>query len=602
MKILGINSIGNDHAIFLLDTERRDIFAISLERITRIKHDKSGVELIFSEYCDKLQDVDLVCFASEGDGETINVGKSLIFSLKNRMHIYKKFKPQYVKEEIELYKRINKSSLRVLGILSYFTFKKNKLMAKFYRGKGDHAAVKKYILDMLPSKGIKFDFYDHHYCHAASTYYSSQFCRDEDVLALTIDGFGDGYFSKVYRCSNLKMELLAGSKTIQIPGATTELTFFSLGALYGNFTQAMGLKVNSEEGKVEALAAYGDPYNSLFDELIKSVEIDGLSLIPGPNIQQFYDLDNLYSLRKLHGDEDFCAVIQKFLDDILVRYLKVIVKEYGFKKLCLAGGVAANVVTNLKIFESRLFEDIFIYPAMADDGTAAGAALLGAAANHSNCLDWIPNKVMPYWGDDISSYDVLSALEEFANEISFQHNPDWQDEAAKRLHNGEVGALVQGRMEFGPRALGNRSIIASPMTIGIRDRINSGIKRRPAYQPFCPSVMDEERARLFSSSQPNRHMTSAFRLKEEFKDIMPAAAHVDLTGRPQFCRFADNPGFHRLLMKFKELSGYGVLINTSFNKHGRTIVRTPNDALRDFLDCSLDFLVIDNFVVIKKYH
>jgi len=247
-----------------------------------------------------------------------------------------------------------------------------------------------------------------------------------------------------------------------------------------------------------------------------------------------------------------------------------------------------------------LFEDIYIYPAMADDGTAAGAALLGIAAHQPATLEWIKKKEMPYWGDNIASYDVQDALEDFSGKINFQHKLNWQEDAARRLYNGEVGALVQGRMEFGPRALGNRSIIASPMTDGIRDKINSDIKRRPAYQPFCPSVMDEERERLFSSSQANRHMTSAFRLKDEFKEIMPAAVHVDLTGRPQFCRQSDNPDFHRLLMKFKELSGYGILINTSYNKHGRTIVRTPNDALRDFLDCSLDFMVIDNYIVTKS--
>ena len=181
-----------------------------------------------------------------------------------------------------------------------------------------------------------------------------------------------------------------------------------------------------------------------------------------------------------------------------------------------------------------------------------------------------------------------------------EENPDWQTAVAEKLHNGEVGALVQGRMEFGPRALGNRSIVASPLIEGIRDRINSDIKRRPAYQPFCPSVMDEERERLFESSAPNRHMTSAYRLKPEYRHIMPAAVHVDLTGRPQFCRREDNPSFHRLLSAFKELTDYGILINTSYNKHGRTIVRTPHDALQDFLDCSLDFLVLGRYLVTKK--
>ena len=600
MRVLGVNSIGNDHAIFLIDLIKEDIFAISLERITRIKHDKKGIEIILREYAEELSNIDLVCFASEGDSDTNSVGRSLLYSLANKMDLYKRFKPEFVREEKELLQRVNAAPLRTLGPKLFLQRQANKIRARFYRGEADHAAIERYLKGFGQLNSATVRFFDHHQCHAASAYYSSPFSRDDAVVVVTIDGFGDGYFSKVFQCQQDTMTLISGSQTSRIVGATTELKFFSLGALYANFTEAMGLQINSEEGKVEALAAYGAADSKLFDDLSNSVEIEGLTINPSSGIEKFYSLEYLKTMREVVGDENFCASIQKFLDETVVRYLSSVKTTVGGDRLCLAGGVTANVITNLRIFESNLFDDIFVYPAMADDGTAAGAALLGAVGMDKSVTAWLKKKQMPYWGDDIASYDIEAALESSRHLVDFEENPDWHTVVAEKLHSGEVGALVQGRMEFGPRALGNRSIVASPLIEGIRDRINSDIKRRPAYQPFCPSVMDEERERLFESSAPNRHMTSAYRLKPEYRRIMPAAVHVDLTGRPQFCRQEDNPSFHRLLSAFKELTDYGILINTSYNKHGRTIVRTPHDALQDFLDCSLDFLVLDRYLVTKK--
>ena len=598
--MLGVNCIGNDHAVFLLDLENEDIFAISLERVTRIKHDKKGIEIILQEYPEELSNVELVCFASEGDVDTNGVGRSLLYSLANKLALYEKFKPAYIREEKELMRRVTSAPLRTLGPKLFLYWLLNKIRARLYRGETNHAAIEKYLKSLAPLQSAAVKFFDHHQCHAASAYYSSPFDSHDATLVVTIDGFGDGYFSKVFQCHDGKMKLIAGSRTPTIAGATTELTFFSLGALYANFTEAMDLQINSEEGKVEALAAYGSADAELLEELTKSVGIQELAICPGSGIEKFYDIDHLRSVRAAIGDENFCASIQRFLDETVVRYLASLKLVVDADRLCLAGGVTANVITNLRIFESQLFGDIFIYPAMADDGTAAGAALLGAVGLDEQFTTWLKKKEMPYWGDDIGRYDIEGALKISSHLVEFEESPDWHAAVAKRLEKGEVGALVQGRMEFGPRALGNRSIVASPLVAGIRDRINSDIKRRPAYQPFCPSVMDEERERLFESSAPNRHMTSAYRLRPEYRNIMPAAVHVDLTGRPQFCRREDNPSFHKLLSEFKTLTDFGILINTSYNKHGRTIVRTPQDALQDFLDCSLDFLVLDQYVITKK--
>jgi len=168
------------------------------------------------------------------------------------------------------------------------------------------------------------------------------------------------------------------------------------------------------------------------------------------------------------------------------------------------------------------------------------------------------------------------------------------------VSEGKICSLFHGRMEFGPRALGNRSIIANAMLEESRDKINSTVKKRPAYQPFCPSILEEERERLFESSFPHKHMAIAFRMKEKHIKKLPCAVHIDGTARPQFVDKRDNPNYYRYLKALKKMTGYGVSLNTSFNLHGRTIVRTPKDAVIDFIDCNLDELFIEGYRVTRK--
>ena len=168
------------------------------------------------------------------------------------------------------------------------------------------------------------------------------------------------------------------------------------------------------------------------------------------------------------------------------------------------------------------------------------------------------------------------------------------------IAKGNIIAIYQGSMEFGPRALGNRSILADPRDPKTRDKINSTVKRRPWFQPFCPSVLEEERERLFENSYKHKHMAIAFKMKKEFWNKLPSAMHIDGTARPQFVEEKDNSNYYRLLKKFKELTGYGIVVDTSFNLHGRTIVRTPEDALTDFIDCNIDALFIEGFFVKRK--
>ena len=238
-------------------------------------------------------------------------------------------------------------------------------------------------------------------------------------------------------------------------------------------------------------------------------------------------------------------------------------------------------------------------PAMGDDGLAIGSAIL-TVLDLNEDVSWLKDQVMPYFGDSYSRAQVEKALSKFDNIAVNDLGDDWPEEAAMSVSKGKVCALFHGRMEFGPRALGNRSIIGNPMMEDTRQKINSTIKRRPSYQPFCPSIIEDDRERLFEDSFPHKHMAIAFRMKKQHIDNLPCAVHVDGTARPQFVKEQDNPDYYRYLKELKKLTGYGVSLNTSFNLHGRTIVRTPQDAVTDFIDCNIDELFIEGYRVTRK--
>jgi carbamoyltransferase len=208
---------------------------------------------------------------------------------------------------------------------------------------------------------------------------------------------------------------------------------------------------------------------------------------------------------------------------------------------------------------------------------------------------------MPYWGPEFSKKEVEEELKKWEKEIAYLDLGDnWEDIVAELIANGKIVSIFQGRMEFGPRALGNRSVLGDPRTMKTRDRINSTIKRRPWFQPFAPSVLAEEKDRLFEKAYLNKHMTMAFRVKKVYWDKIPSAMHVDGTARAQFVEKKDNPSYYKIIEKFKEKTGYGIIVNTSFNLHGRTIVMTPEHAIRDFIDCGIDAMVIEGFLVVNK--
>ncbi len=251
---------------------------------------------------------------------------------------------------------------------------------------------------------------------------------------------------------------------------------------------------------------------------------------------------------------------------------------------------------NLHIYEETPFKDIYIFPAMGDDGTATGAAILNAI-DHGEDLLWLKDKYMPYWGPQIHEADIVQALNisEWKDKISYEKIPDdhLAEVIADNIVDNKIVALVQWRMEFGPRALWHRSILANPRNPEIQNRINMTVKRRPSFQPFCPSVLEDERERLFENAYPHKHMAIAFRMKDEFHKDIPWAIHIDGTARPQFVEEKDDVLYYNILKKLKQKNEYGITINTSFNLHGRTIVRTAEDAIRDFIDCNIDVLFLE---------
>jgi carbamoyltransferase len=606
MRIAGTKYCGHDSALCLLDTDNKKVFAISTERVTRIKHDYLDITPILDAY--QLDIVDYVAHSYidfEGKGHDGELREKMTYNKEIEKALRLIINPKYSKD-LRL-TRFEKNKLIFKSLFNNFSAVKAYYGAKFNRAlvketpEGNRKAFTNYIEKNFKKFNLKpknIFFYEHHLCHAIPSYYLSPFNGDK-ALALTIDGQGDGFFSKMYVFNGLEDYKLIGQSSADFIGNGR---FLSIGRLYEDFTRAMDLYPNSDEGKVEALAAFGKADRNLFQQLMSTTHIDKNNLSINfdiKKIEPFHDIDWLKEQRKKVGDENFCASVQSYLEDTIVTYLNYAYEKYPINNLCLSGGVAANIIMSLNIYERTKFRNIYVLPPMADDGLAIGSAIL-TAIDLGEDVSWLNDFVMPYFGDSYTRKEVKKALDSFDNITYEDINDDWPQEAAIAVSKGKICSIFQGKMEFGPRALGNRSIIANPMLEGSRQKINSTVKKRPSYQPFCPSILEEERERLFKDSFSHKYMAIAFRMKEEFIKDLPCAVHVDGTARPQFVEEKDNPNYYRYLKALKDITGYGVSLNTSFNLHGRTIVRTPEDAVVDFVDCNIDELFIEGYRVKKK--
>jgi len=416
----------------------------------------------------------------------------------------------------------------------------------------------------------------------------------------------------------------------------------SLGLLYSAFTAFLGFEVNEGEYKVMGMAPFGDP--KYVDQVYEVVNVDdeGGFELDMDYFSFHYSSEKTFTKKfeKLFGDPrdpkaefftdasgypsyfeekpdnydeiakqnqyyaDIAASIQVVTEQIMVKMANYAYKETGLKHLCMAGGVALNSVANRKILSETPFEEIYIQPAAGDGGASTGAALYC----YHGILGKPRNFVMEhaYWGQEHSPADTREFLKE--NNISYELIEDDQkliERVVDSIQNGKVIGWHQGRFEWGPRALGNRSILADPRSTEMKDIVNVKIKFREPFRPFAPSILEEKAGEYFDIDEPERHYPARFMLyvtdvREDKRDILPAITHVDGTGRLQTVRKDLNPKYHKLIETFGDATGVPVLLNTSFNLKGEPVVNTPAEAFSSFSASGMDLLVLGNYLVTKN--
>jgi carbamoyltransferase len=447
----------------------------------------------------------------------------------------------------------------------------------------------------------------HHLAHAASAFYLSGF---RESLILVSDGMGEFHSATVGIGSGNQIQTIK-----QIPALD------SLGILYGVFTLYLGFYMGLDEYKVMGLAPYGNP-RRYFKKCMELVQLKGGGTYTIPILSQNRTLEEkeTYSgtiriLTDLFGSPrepespitqdhmDLAAALQATLQTCLLNTLEYFAKETDQDNLCMAGGVALNCSANGIIRRSRIFKGMFVQPAAGDDGTALGAALYVQRLHEPN-LDFCRMSV-PLWGpeyDDEAVSNTLSTREDCAS-IFFTSFDGLLVEVAQRLAAGQIIGWFQGRMEFGPRALGSRSILADPRDPEMRGRINRLVKKREEFRPFAPAVTAEMAAQYFDIREGDEstyaHMLFVTQVRERYREQLPAITHVDGSARVQTVAKADQPRFWALLDEFGKLSGMPILLNTSFNVRGQPIVRTPVEAVDTFLSAELDALVIGDHLVVS---
>lgn len=440
-------------------------------------------------------------------------------------------------------------------------------------------------------------FVEHHLAHSASAYYTSGW---KDAIALSIDAAGDGLSSSIYIARDGEMIKIAQSTYLD-----------SLGDFYASVTELLGFKPMRHEGKVMSLAAYGRPTY----DLSNIIELNGLTFdnhLKLIGVEATRKLAELFSYPLSRAKEIAGQMKRGKLDGELQRraieiaasaqaHLEKLIDELGLKlkdynlPLAYAGGVAQNVKANAIL--RKLFPSLWVFPAMDDGGLAFGAAVFVKAQMERLDGRWSPFKLEHvYLGPGYSRGEVEEFLKEEG--IAYEEVSDVPSFVADALTDGKIVAFFQGRMEFGPRALGNRSILADPRGEGVKERLNVAL-RRDVFQPFAPSILEERAEEYLAdlNGEPNRFMTMSYTASDEFRRETPAVVHVDGTTRPQSVVEEINLAYYRLIKKFEKRTGLGAVLNTSFNMHGEPIVCSPKDALESFRKAGLDVLVLEGFVV-----
>jgi len=447
---------------------------------------------------------------------------------------------------------------------------------------------------------------NHHLAHAASAYYTSGW---DDCLVVVVDAMGEAHSASIYRGREGKLEILA-----ETPASD------SIGILYSLVTLHLGFDFNSDEYKIMGLAPYGDParYRAFFEEAVQ-LGRDGSVRIPILRLNRTRDERETYAGTRRYLQEhllparqpeaeitddhrDAAAALQECLDRVMLHVCGFYGAATGSRKLALAGGVALNCTANGHLLKSGLFDEIYVQPAAGDDGAALGAALLRAAQGGEVCNRRFPT---PFLGPSHSMDEIEAALAEFGHRVEIHRSQDLAEtctEAARLIAEGRVIAWYRGRMEFGPRALGHRSILADPGRPEMRDRINAMVKMREAFRPFAPAVSLEQVHRWFEvpASTELPYMITTVDVREEYRAQLPAITHVNGSARVQTVSASDNAEFHALLKAVGKTSGREMVLNTSFNVKGQPIVNTPREAIETFLGTGIEYLFLENVMLARR--
>jgi carbamoyltransferase len=566
MIILGISCYYHDSAACIIK-DGKIIAAAAEERFSRIKHDnnfpKKAIEFCLDSLGISANDVDVVSFYE----------KPLI-----------KFE-RIISQHLENFPRSYKQFVKNIG--PWF---------------GSRLQIRKTLEEKINYFG-EINFVEHHLSHAASTFYLAPF---DEATIITIDGVGEWATTTIGTGKRNKIKI---NKEIHFP--------HSLGLLYSTLTTYLGFSANNSEYKVMGLAAYGDtrPFKKHFEKIIKLFpdgsfkldmsyfDFDWAEHMPSKKMIELFG----HKIRKKDGPvkkyhQNIAAALQKRLEEAVFNLLIATHKKNPSPNLCLAGGVALNSVLNGKILTNTPFKNLFIPPDPSDAGAAMGTAIQTYTTKTKKLIE--KENFHPYLGPKYQWHHIEKELNKY--KLKYQLITDEKkliDKTATLIKNKKVIGWFQGRMEWGPRALGNRSILASAGTTEMRDIINAKVKKREMFRPFAPVILEEETSKYFETdkniSPSARWMLMVYPFKKIGLKNVPAVVHVDGSGRLETLIRKDNPRYYDLVKSYHKKTGVPIIINTSFNVRGEPIVCTPDDAIRCFLTTDIDHLVIDNYLVSK---
>ncbi|MFW2391230.1 MAG: carbamoyltransferase [Methyloceanibacter sp.] len=593
MRILGVSAYYHDSAAALIE-DGRVIAAAQEERFTRRKHDaafpKNAVQYCLSEAQVPLSSLDAVVFYEKPFLKFERLLETYMTTAPRGFRQFLMAMPVWLREKL---------------------FQKS-LLAK---------ELKEIDPDFDPEKLL---FSEHHLSHAASAYFPSPF---ESAAILTLDGVGEWTTTAAALGQGSRIEL---TKELQFP--------HSLGLLYSAFTYYTGFKVNSGEYKLMGLAPYGEPKFSdkILDNLI-DVKPDGSFRLN----MSFFDYMTGFTMtnrrfarlfgEKVRGPEDrltafhmdIAASVQAVTEEVVLRLTRSLAAETGQPNLCLAGGVALNCVANGKVLRDGSFERIWVQPAAGDAGGALGAALAAYHVEFAKTrenTDTLDEMSGAYLGPAFEADSVAERLTAAGAHFEVCNDDELYERTADALASEKAVGWFQGRMEFGPRALGNRSILGDPRSPKMQRTLNLRVKYRESFRPFAPAIRAEDVGAWFDHAGESPYMLFVADVREDRRRKMtadeealfgidklnvvrseiPAVTHVDYSARLQTVHAQTNPRFHALLSRFKEKTGCPVLVNTSFNVRGEPIVCTPEDAFRCFMGTDIEMLVVGNCVLRKE--